>query len=71
MNATETINKILAFPEVDDVILLHKMGAIELVDGRWLLPVNIYLRELPAEGGTLGIQVSDGVGIKDIFGAEV
>lgn len=68
MNGQETINKILEFPEVDDVILLHRMGAIELIDGRWLLPVNIYLRELPPEGGTLGVTVTDGVEVKDRFG---
>ena len=68
--AQEIIRLLLERPDVDDVLpLLKDAPAMELADGRLLLPLNIYLNKPAPEGGTLGLHVEDGVGVEDVFGA--
>ena len=70
-DAQKIINLLLAQPEVDDVLaLLKDAPAMELGDGRLLLPLNIYLKPPAPEGGTLGLHVEDGIGVEDVFGGK-
>ena len=67
--ADEIIALLLEQPDVDDVLaLLKDAPAMELADGRLLLPLNIYLNKPAPEGGSLGLAVEDGVGVEDVFG---
>lgn len=70
---SDTAKKIIALlleqSEVDDILpLLKDAPAMELADGRLLLPLNIYLHKPTPEGGSLGLAVEDGVGVDDVFG---
>lgn len=60
---------LLERPEVDDILpLLKNAPAMEIADGRLLLPLNIYLTRPAPEGGSLGLAVEDGIGVEDVFG---
>jgi len=68
-DSQKIIKLLLGQPEVDDVLpLLKDAPAMELADGRLLLPLNIYLNKPAPEGGSLGLAVEDGVGVDDVFG---
>lgn len=62
----DVLLRVLAFPEVHDVVLIHKQGGLTRDDGRILLPVNIYLHPEQPAGGTLGINVQDGLDVDDV-----
>jgi len=62
----ELIDAILALPNVDDVLTLSAEGGVPLIDGRWLVPLNVYLRWGREE--SLGIHVVDNIRTEDVFG---
>jgi hypothetical protein len=61
------IESILALDGVDDVLTLSEAGGIKLLDGRWLVPLNVYLRR-EEKPETLGVTVKDNITIGDKFG---
>jgi hypothetical protein len=61
------INEILEMDGIDDVLTLSQEGGIRLLDGRWLVPLNVYLKR-EDKPDTLGVHVEDNITIGDKFG---
>jgi len=64
----ELIEQILEIKGVDDVLKLSDDGGMKLLDGRTLVPLNVYLRI--DQGETLGIKTGEVIKAGDHFGGK-
>lgn len=65
---TKLIQDVFDLPDVDDCLKLSEAGGVPLIDGRILVPLNVYLKKVDNQGETLGISVAEVVHSKDKFG---
>lgn len=64
---TRLIHDVFNLPDVDDVAKLSEAGGMKLDDGRWLVPLNVYLKRKDGDN-TLGVHVAETVATRDKFG---